>query len=333
MTKKGSVPQLCRAPILKALDGYFDTVGLPPVAAGESLKKAIKEGRWDPASQPAVSRAGHTRKQIRLVPLQPPEGPVDFFPVFLIVVASFYLKYIDPQVEDGTVASTAVLGFLKKKKVAIKLLANIKTKINRVTCKTLICKCSRALYNWVREGNVETRLKFVRTLADPGDKFPIKGEPVQDPSKLVSRMYFLVVSTLLMVARGRESTGSNNYGFYPFGKQAAISTNGFLRVPQSYFSAVLAEMYPYIARDSSKHPMMMKKCDHPMTGLWPWGKVNRHITFRARFRAVSKELLDVYQDEGGEFHGPEDDQYLCTNKNKKKMTVSSDEEDDSLEFD
>ena len=334
VTKKGSVPQLCRGPILKALDVYWETVGLPPVNAGESMKKAIKEGRWDPDSNPPICRAGHTRKQIRLIPLQPPAGPVELYEMFLLVVGAGYCKYIDPPVEDGTISSMAVLGFLKTKKVAIKLLANIKTKINRITNKTLLCNCSRGLYNWVREGDVETRLKFVRTLADPGDlEFPIKGEPIEDSTQLMKSMAFQVVSTLVLVAQGRNSSGSNNYGFYPFGKAASFSTDAFLKLPQSYFASVLAEMYPYVARDSTKHKLMLKKCDHPMTGLWPWGKVNRHLTFRARLRACQTELFDAYEEVGGGYNGPEDGRYLVGNKKKGPATVSSDEDEDSMEFD
>ena len=86
-------------------------------------------------------------------------------------------------------------------------------------------------------------------------------------TQLMKRMAFQVVSTLVLVAQDRDSSGSNNYGFYPFGKAASISTDAFLKLSQSYFASVLTEMYPYVDRDSTKHKMMLKKCDHPMTGL------------------------------------------------------------------
>ncbi len=73
--------------------------------------------------------------------------------------------------------------------------------------------------------------------------------------------------------------------------------------------------------------------DHPMTGLWPWGKLNRHMTFRARMRATQTELFKAYEDLEGVFNGPEVDQHLVGRKKKRrtKTVSSSDEDDDSMD--
>ena len=67
--KAGCVPELCRAPLMEALDFYFNSVGLPPVVAGESAKKAIKEGRISREDTPTKRPKGMTKKQIVLIPL------------------------------------------------------------------------------------------------------------------------------------------------------------------------------------------------------------------------------------------------------------------------
>ena len=106
--KKGSINNLCRCPILKAFVFYFATIGLPPVIAGESKKKALASGRIKLVLGEAAPKSNKV-----LVPLQPPEGPVDLLEPFLMVVCAAYCIYLDPPVEDGTLSSYAVLGFLR----------------------------------------------------------------------------------------------------------------------------------------------------------------------------------------------------------------------------
>ena len=97
-------------------------------------------------------RKGHTKGQIILIPLQPPEGPQDLLHTFLLVVAAAYCCYLDPEVEDGTVASSAVLGFLTEKRVKTKLLLQCKTRMHRLVHRGMISSCAQGLNEWVREG-------------------------------------------------------------------------------------------------------------------------------------------------------------------------------------
>jgi len=96
----------------------------------------------------------------------------------------------------------------------------------------------------------------------------------------------------------------------------------------------LAEIYTFVARGKSKWSAMLKKCDHPMTGLWPWGKVNRHMTFRSRWRVNRTKLFKMYQEAGGVFHGSESTQYLVGHKKKRgkqQMADTETEDEDSMD--
>ena len=65
--KKGAIPEICRTPIMSAINEYFQRLGIPPVVAGESLKKAIKAGRFP---KDYVPKGRNTRGQSTLVPLE-----------------------------------------------------------------------------------------------------------------------------------------------------------------------------------------------------------------------------------------------------------------------
>lgn len=60
-----------------------------PHHTGESLKKAVKEGRFDLADY--TPPKGATRGQVRLVPLQPPND-IDTRSVFVCVCAADYCR-------------------------------------------------------------------------------------------------------------------------------------------------------------------------------------------------------------------------------------------------
>ena len=64
--------KLCRTPVTMAIRKYFETVGLPPAIAGESLVKAAKEGRFDLTASPSKLPRGQTRGQTLLVPCLAP---------------------------------------------------------------------------------------------------------------------------------------------------------------------------------------------------------------------------------------------------------------------
>ena len=331
--KKNCIVELCRHPILRALTFWFQAVGVIPCQAGKSLKKSMKNPEYDPDQHARVNRRGQTRKQMKLVPRIPPLGPrINYLEPFLFVTGCAYMTYIRPQVEDGTSSVQAILGFLMERKVRTKMLANFKSRINRITNKAFISNNAVSLYAWVREGDPETRMRCLRALGDPGDlDLPVDGEPIQTSSQLIRQMSFAITATLVNVSCGRGGTEENEYGYFPYGKKAAESSDAFCTLPDAFFTMTLAEIYPFVARDRSAWGKMLKVCNHKMTGLWPWGKLNRHMQFRKQFRINRVDLFKGYEEAGGEFHGREPDAHVKRRKRKakKKSTTVDAADDDS----
>ena len=164
---KGAITVICRAPMMKSLDYYFSTIGLPPVIAGESRRKAIAAGRYFP--QP-----GDSQKKRGLIPLQPPHKPMNLLNQFLLVVASAYNLYLDPEVEDGTDASLAVLGFLSTPSVTRKLLTFMKNRYLKLGNKKHLSKCAKGLNKWVRAGDWDIRVEALRTCGRDLDSVDLK---------------------------------------------------------------------------------------------------------------------------------------------------------------
>ena len=145
----GAIPVLCRTPLFDAIGVYVNDVGVPPVEAGESLKKAKRAGRFQ--DSPMKRPSGQTRKQLVLVPLEPNKEVTNFRRIFLLVVAAGYCSFIKPAVDDGSVASAAVLGFLNTKKVYAKLMAHVKTKFFRLANRKMLSSCVNELNKFVCE--------------------------------------------------------------------------------------------------------------------------------------------------------------------------------------
>lgn len=116
---------VCSQAVNKALDFYFRHVGLPPVKAGESRKKAIKAGRYTKDADSPRSPRGQTKGQVRLVEAMHPYGPINLADMFLLVVAAAYCHYLVPSVDDGTCSSTAVLGFFRDQTTVTKIMASV----------------------------------------------------------------------------------------------------------------------------------------------------------------------------------------------------------------
>ena len=85
--------KLCRTPVTLAIRKYFETVGLPPAIAGESLVKAAKEGRFDLTASPSKLPRGQTRGQTLLVPCLAPND-INWQSVFVCVTAAEYCKQL-----------------------------------------------------------------------------------------------------------------------------------------------------------------------------------------------------------------------------------------------
>jgi hypothetical protein len=158
-------PKLCRTPLTKSIRKYFEKVGLPATIAGESFLKAVKEGRIDLATSPSKIPRGQTRGQMRLVPCQPPND-IDWQSVFVCVVAAEYCKQL--KVPDGTMATTAVLMFLRQRRVLSKILGNLRTMMEKVANKLYLTTCIGTIYGWVREGDLADKRKKLAIIRELG---------------------------------------------------------------------------------------------------------------------------------------------------------------------
>ena len=308
--KKGSVSKLCRGPIIKAVQFYLATIAVPPTVAGESWKKAVAEGRYTGLTSP------YKGKRKRLIPLQPPNQPFNLLEVFLLVVTSAYCVYLDPIVENGTASAYGILGFLRDKRVSMKLLALVKVTLHRLGNKQFLTTVADQLHSWIRDGEKDVRLKCIRELA-PLDNETSSMELFQD-------MASNVVDTLVKVASGRApirttEKGKNKYGFYPYGKEAGLSTIAFKNVPSSWFAVTLSELYPFLRSDKDAWPEMLKKLSHPLTALWPWATLRRHVSFHSKFHTNKEKLFKAYESSGhGTYHGPEP-----ASSSRKRVTTAS----------
>ena len=149
--KKGAIPELCRAPLMETLDEYWRTFGVPPVEAGEPLKKAIKDGRFPADYMP---KGRNTRGQTILVPL-PLGRQFNLRPPFQLFMAAGYCRKLSPPVEDGTKGQRAVLGFLRQKRIYAQVVKVLAGKLQRLTNNLLVSPCCVHLNAWVRAGVVD----------------------------------------------------------------------------------------------------------------------------------------------------------------------------------
>ena len=149
-----------------------------------------------------------------------------------------------------------------------------------------------------------------------------------------------VVRTLVSFSMGTERQSKNGtYYHYPYGKKAATSTKAFKQIPDAWFAVTLATMYPFVVRDRAKWSTMLDKFAHPLTGLWPWGVLKRHINFRSRISVTRDSLFEAYERNGGTYHGNEapDVQVAATRgRNNRRSTqqiaaAMSGDDSDSLD--
>ena len=324
---KGAITTVCRAPIMKALDYYFIKIGVPPVIAGESRRKAIAAGRYFP--QP-----GDRKKKKALVPLQPPRTPINLLEQCLLTVASAYNLYLDPVVEDGTDASVAVLALLRTPAATKKLLGFIKGRYLKLGNKQHLSRCAQGLNKWVREGDWDIRMEALRTCGRDLDSVDLTDteDPCDSGEDLFKSLAYEVVSCMVLVAAGRTASATNDYGFFPMGEPAAVSTNMFKMQPDSPFAIVLAEVFPFVTHDVDDWGAYLRKRNSPaLTNLWPFALVKRHTEFAKYFRIQRQALFAAYEAEGGEYHGAETAPHrpLEYGKRVTRRGTMKDESDDS----
>ena len=305
--KKGAIPEICRAPLMSAINQYFHLLGAPPVVAGESLRKAIKRGRFTEDYSPKRSR--NTRGQPVLVPLEE-EREVNIKRPFLMFLTAVYCLELCPPVDDGTEAQSAVLGFLGERLVFSHIASVYTGKLQRLGNNHLLSSVCKALNAWVREGEGDKskteRLKSVRDLTDPDGS----GE-----------LPFLLVSALVDMSRGRKTV-------LPFGKPASESTKAFKNIPSPVLGLALAQMYVFIKLDPDLWKGLLSKknkkgCCHPMTHIWHVNDVNRFVNFISVFRANRKALFEAYEKEGGDYHGKDSSVSSSSKKTSKSNKVKT----------
>ena len=191
----------------------------------------------------------------------------------------------------------------------------------KVSNKLLVSPACIKINEWARAGDLKARLKSFRTL-DTSD----------------AEMCFLLVEALVSISRGRGTA-------YPFGEPASVSTKSFKQLPSGPFGLVSSAMYPYVKHDQTAWPAMTKndsKATHTMLGLWSWNKINRcghphphlsplppkrsspHIrndTFIDGFRTKRAKLFEIYERDGGEYHGRDQEDTTSPSRARKRRTA------------
>ena len=322
--KGGAVPELCRATLLEAINYFMTKIGLPPVVAGaytcthsqpvittsntqhthtqtgESLKKAVKEGRYVLADSPVAKRKpkGQTRGQSRLIRLKG-DHEYDLRSVCVLVISAAYCQFIRG-VPNESVAGNAVLGFINEHRVLDKILGNMKSKFERLGNRVYLQECAGGMHAWLREGSDEEKTKKMELLRSMG------GDLKTDLEKHVG---YRIIELLVHIARGRDPDPDKKIkrGYYPYGNKAAFSSRAFKLVPTPSLATSFTVVYPYLVREKVKWPELMKKYLHPMSskGLWPVAVVNRYLSFFTLFRSARKNLFECYEAQGGAYHGAE----------------------------
>ena len=178
---------------------------------GESVKVAIKAGRFKIEDTPVLKRRrGMSRVQTLLVPAPSPHDH-DLWAVFVVVCAAAYNKFLQPPPVKGTLASLAVLGYFNTPKVCAKLLGSVKTQLYRLTNRPLLKKSCGVLHDFIHSGtDVEQKrkLELFRSLG---------GEFEDDVAK---EMAFRIVETIVTYSKGNPPNDDNKRGFYPYSKPA-----------------------------------------------------------------------------------------------------------------
>ena len=353
--KKWAMPKVQRAALTKAISTWVDLIGLPPVRSGkhshthihltptdlphpptrtgESLKKALKEGRIDLCDVPHPKKKprGQTRGQMVLVPVQPPND-CDLRSVFVLVLAAIYC--IELNLVDGTLATSAVLGYFNTTTVLNRILGNVRTKFEKLSNRKHLLTCAGVIHSWIHEGGTQAtknKIKLYREL----------GASLKDDDE--KEMGYRLVELLVIISKGKGPDDDNKRGYYPFGSQGANSTMVFKSLPSSWFANCLTVLYPYIVKPKDQWDAQRKKYSHPMnsTGLWPQSTVKRYMSFYSLFRANRSKLFASYEDQEGNYHGPEpyssqvmDDQSPMSQPlTQKDIDDMSDETEDSVDGD
>lgn len=229
------------------------------------------------------------------MPLQPPND-CDLRRVFILFLAAAYC--VDLNVDTGTIACDAVLGFFQQRHVLNRILGNMKNKFEKLGNRPHLQKSASVIHHWVHEGDAEAVNEKIKLYREMGGNLSTEVE---------KQMGYRIVQLLVIIAKGKPPTDLNKRGYFPYGIKPAYSTKAFKNCPSSWFSNSLTTLYPYILKERSQWDGQDKKFSHPMnaTGLWPSAKVKRYMTFYTLFRANRDKLFACYEEQEGVYHGAE----------------------------
>ena len=185
----------------------------------------------------------------------------------------------------------------------------MKSRLQRWANKKLILDCVRPLYDFVRQGDFDLRLKLVRGFGN------VKETDVTLPNdKETKSLDGLKRQTtkLLLEALMTYSQGRGKRKVLPYGAKAARSREYFKKVPSSAFATTMAVMYPFIAEDKDTWKEKSKAAIHPITSLWPKPVVKRFIHFGQTVRQERARMFLNYEKAGGRYrtlhHGEEEEE-------------------------
>ena len=204
----------------------------------------------------------------------------------------------------------------------------MKSRLQKLANKTFISKVGlRYLHPWLRKGNNKLRLQLIRCMDVP--KSLPKDETHDTLEDLYKEFACKLVQTLVDVASGESRSGSKkNYQLYPYGKDAANTYNFKTKVPNSFFSITLTELYPFLleeVKNKKRWSDLLKGCHHKMTGLWPLPLMRRYMAFRKTMNEHREKLFQIYEKEGGTFFDVEDmpaTKRRRTSPRKRKKTTN-----------
>lgn len=305
------------------------TLTLPPTHVGESLKKAVQDGRVNLEDLHKHKRPrGLTRGQIRLVACQPPDD-IDIRTAFVLAISAVYCEEL--KCVQGTLACSAVMGYLGSYKVLNRIMGNVKVKFEKLQNKKHLLKAAEPIHDFIHSGNdedVKRKVLLYRNMAGPMHTTEEK------------EMAHHIVELLVRVAAGVPPNDNNSYGFYPYGKSAAGSTQAFKACPSPWFANALTFLYPYLTKPVTQWKELSKKYSHPLNanGLWPINILRRYIRLFTTFRSSRCNLFKAYELSNGTYHGKdgENQRTAVSRKEVSQMTEEdieemSDEPEDSVD--
>ena len=186
----------------------------------------------------------------------------------------------------------------------------IKSRLQRWGNKKAMMACLDDLHQWVRSGDVTTRLKAVRELhVDP---FVMNVGPSGETlthAELVTQSRTKVIEFLLQFAAGKVKEGEVNntkdpitQRQKPYGREACSSARGFKNLSPACLAITMASAYPLIVAEMDQwEDVLDKNIAYPVTSLWPTKVVKRHLHFNTTFFDKLEDVFESYEAADGKY--------------------------------